>query len=89
MELNKKQKESLFEALLSYAVKESAIEEINEMMTEEQIKENVQFSANFENKMKKLINKYKYKELTKKMYHYTKKVAVFVSIIISIGFEHL
>lgn len=89
MELNKKQKESLFEALLSYAVKESAIEEINEMMTEEQIKENVQFSANFENKMKKLINKYKYKELNKKMYFYTKKVAVFVSIIISIGFGTL
>ncbi len=39
MELNKKQKESLFEALLSYAVKESAIKEINEMPTEEQIKD--------------------------------------------------
>lgn len=89
MELNKKQKESLFETLLSYAVKESAIKEINEMMTEEQIKENVRFSANFENKMKKMINKYKYKEINKKMYFYTKKVAVFVSVIISIGFGTL
>lgn len=89
MELNKKQKESLFEALLYYAVKESAIKEINEMPTEEQIKESVHFSATFENKMKKLINKQKYKRLFKSVYVYSKKVAVFVSIIISIGFGTL
>ncbi|MEA5093638.1 MAG: DUF4367 domain-containing protein [Sedimentibacter saalensis] len=89
MELNKKQKELLFETLLSYAVKESVIKEINEMPTEEQIKENVHFSATFENKMKKLINKQKHKRIIKSAYVYSKKIAVFVSIIISIGFGTL
>ncbi len=89
MELNKKQKESLFEALLSYAVKESAIKEINEMPTEEQIKESVHFSASFDNKMKKLINKLRYKRIFKNVYLYSKKVAIFVSVIVSLGFGTL
>lgn len=89
MELNRKQKESLFEALLSYAVKESVIKEINEMPTEEQIKEDVHFSATFENKMKKLINKLRYKRTFRNVYLYSKKVAIFVSILISIGFGTL
>ncbi|WP_313339561.1 DUF4367 domain-containing protein [Sedimentibacter sp.] len=89
MELNKKQKEKLFEVLLSYAVKESAIKEINEMPTEEQIKENVYFSATFENKMKKLLKKQKHKRILRSAYVYSKKIAVFVSVIISIGFGTL
>lgn len=89
MDLNKKQKESLFEVLLSYAVKESAIKEINEMPTEEQIKENVHFSATFEKKMKKLITKLKYKRIFKGVYLYSKKVAIFVSVIVSLGFGTL
>lgn len=89
MELNKKQKESLFEALLSYAVKESAIQEINEMPAEEQIKENIQFSEAFDYKMRKLISRQKYKKIAKRVYIYGKRVAVFVSIITSIGFGTL
>lgn len=89
MELNKRQKELLFETLLSYAVKESVIKEINEMPTEEQLKENIHFSVTFENKMEKLINKQKHKRIIKSAYVYGKKIAVFVSIIISIGFGTL
>jgi len=48
MDLNKKQKESLFETLLSYAVKESAMQEIKEMPNEEQIKEKIQLSETFD-----------------------------------------
>ncbi|WP_312812772.1 DUF4367 domain-containing protein [Sedimentibacter sp.] len=89
MKLNKKQKESLFEVLLSYAVKESAKKEINEMPTEEQIKESMNFSGEFENKMQGLIKKERHKRILKRAYVYSKKVAVFVSIIISIGFGTL
>lgn len=89
MDLNKKQKESLFEALLSYAVKESAMQEIKEMPNEEQIKEKIQLSETFENKMKTLINKQRYKRIAKEVYFYSKKVAVFVAVIISISFGTL
>ncbi|NYB73217.1 DUF4367 domain-containing protein [Sedimentibacter hydroxybenzoicus DSM 7310] len=89
MELDKKQKESLFDALLTYAVKENAINEINEMPTEEQIKEDMSFSAAFESKMQGLIKRRRNKRILKSTYKYGKKVAVFVSIIVSLGFGTL
>lgn len=89
MELNEKQKESLFEALLSYAVKESAIKEVNEIPDEKQIRENLRFSEAFEKRIEKLINRRRYKRILKRTYLYGKKIAIFVSVIISIGFGTL
>lgn len=89
MDLNNRQKESLFEALLSYAVKESAMQEIKEMPDEEQIREKIQLSEAFEYKMKTLINMQRYKRIAKEAYFYSKKVAVFVAVIISISFGTL
>ena len=89
MELNKKQKDSLFDALLRYAVKESAIQEINEMPTEEEIKKEIQFSESFESRMNTFISKRKSKRAAKKVLSYGKRIAVFVSVIISISFSTL
>ena len=89
MEFNKKQKESLFDALLVYAVKENAINEINEIPTEEQIKESMSFSEVFESKMQRLIKKHRHKRFLRITYKYSKKVAMLVSIIISLGFGTL
>lgn len=89
MEFNKKQKESLFDALLAYAVKENAINEINEIPTEEQIKESMSFSEAFESKMQRLIKKHRHKRFLRTTYKYSKKVAMLVSIIISLGFGTL
>lgn len=89
MELNKKQKDSLFDALLRYAVKESAIQEINEMPTEEEIKKEIQFSESFESRMNAFISKRKSKRAAKKALSYGKRIAVFVSVIISISFGTL
>ncbi len=89
MELDKKQKESIFEALLSYAVNEAAKQENKEMPSEEQIRDEIQFSEAFDDKMKTLINKQRYKKVVKKAYFYGKRVAVFVAVIISISFGTL
>ena len=89
MELNKKQKDSLFDALLRYGVKESAIQEINEMPTEEEIKKEIHFSESFESRMNTFIRKRKSKRTAKKVLSYGKRIAVFVSVIISISFSTL
>ena len=89
MELNKKQKDSLFDALLRYGVKESAIQEINEMPTEEEIKKEIHFSESFENRMNTFISRRKNKRTEKKVLSYGKRIAVFVSVIVSLSFGTL
>lgn len=89
MALKQSQKDALFESLLSYAVKECAIIETQKIPGEEELKTKVNLSIDFQEKMRKIIKKNRYKKFIKEMYRWGKKVLLIISVIISIGFGSL